>query len=87
MARQNTPILERFLGPVAAKLNPSAARALAAHQIDPVIQRRISRLASLANEGNLTPAERDEYETYIVANDLVSILRLRAAKQKSKTTR
>ena len=71
-------LIGRFLEPVTCALNTKAAKALLDLQIDPIVQRRVDRLAEKANEGELTDAERDEYETYIIANDLVSIMQLRA---------
>jgi hypothetical protein len=46
-------------------------------RIDPSVQERISALGELANEGSLSPDERDEYEGLIDAADFVSMLKLR----------
>jgi len=81
MASKQVDILGRFLDPVARALNAGAAKALLRIQIDPVAQRRVTKLAEKANEGELTEAERSEYESYIVANDIVSIMQLRARKR------
>jgi hypothetical protein len=38
----------------------------------------VNKLADKCNEGELTPEERREYETYLMANHVVAILKARA---------
>ena len=35
-------------------------------------------LAAKCNEGSLTPAERDEYEAYVQAGEMIAILQAKA---------
>ena len=42
------------------------------------MQQRIDRLAQRAAEGELTEAQRDEYETYVEAIDVVGVLQAKA---------
>jgi hypothetical protein len=37
-----------------------------------------TKLARKCNEGELTPTERSEYETYVMAGDIVAILQAQA---------
>ena len=70
--------LSRLLDPLARSLTPGAARALVNFRVDHETQGRIAQLAEKCNEGELTPKERAEYETYIRAGDLISILQSKA---------
>jgi uncharacterized protein YnzC (UPF0291/DUF896 family) len=45
---------------------------------DPELQDRIDELATKSTEGQLTTAERAEYEGYVRANKFVAILRRQA---------
>jgi hypothetical protein len=56
----------------------SFARKLAAMRARPEEQARIDELADKANDGLLTPQERAEYEAYIDAIDVISILQAKA---------
>lgn len=72
--------LNRVLDPLAASLNSEAARSILDLRIDPEIQARVAVLAERANEGELTPEERDEYLSYIEAADMLAIFKLKAKK-------
>jgi hypothetical protein len=72
--------LDRLLDPVAKCLTPDVARRLVALRADPETQARIDDLASKANEGTLSSVERVEYEGYVEAIDVVSILQAKARK-------
>jgi hypothetical protein len=61
-----------------ALLTPEQKRAIAALQPDPTLAQRVEELADKANEGELTEAEREEYEAYIEANDFLAILQAEA---------
>jgi hypothetical protein len=39
---------------------------------------RVAELAEKANEGNLSPSDREEYEAYIEANNLLAVLQAEA---------
>jgi hypothetical protein len=71
-------ILDAILEPVSASLNEEAARKLIGLRANPKAQARIDKLARKCNEGQLTPEERDEYEAYVLAGDVVAILQAKA---------
>lgn len=70
--------LDRILDPLAASLNPEAARSIVALRIDPEIEARVAVLAERANEGQLSPDERDEYLSYVEAADWLALFKLKA---------
>jgi hypothetical protein len=70
--------LDRVLDPLASSLNAEAARSIVDLRIDPEVQARVAVLAERANEGELTPDERDEYLSYVEAADLLAIFKLKA---------
>ena len=47
---------------------------------DPALQQRIDELASKCTEGELSDAERAEYEGYVRANKFVAVLQQQARK-------
>jgi hypothetical protein len=71
-------VLERLLGPVTDSLNEEAARKLVGLRADAELQARVDVLARKCNEGELTSAERSEYERYVLVGDLLAILQARA---------
>ena len=75
---QATNYLDRVLDPLADCLNPEAARRIVDLGIDPEIQARVAVLAERANEGELSPEERDEYLSYVEASDMLAIFKLKA---------
>ena len=75
---QRTNILDRFLDPVGSCLTPEVARRLVKFRIDARTQRRLGRLAEKNHAGELTEAERAEYDTYISAIDFVTVLQAKA---------
>lgn len=77
---QEMPVLERLLDPVARCLTPEAARRLVALRADSDLQERLDLLADKCTEGELTPEEREEYETYVHAIHLIAILQAKARK-------
>ena len=76
MSRTN--ILDRFLDPVGSYLTPEVARRVVRFRADSKTQRRLDELAEKNQEGELTEAERREYDTYISAIDFVSVLQAKA---------
>jgi hypothetical protein len=70
--------LEHIFDSVGASLNEEAARKLIGLKADRRMQARITRLARKCNEGELTPEERTEYETYVIVGDLIAILQAKA---------
>jgi hypothetical protein len=75
----HTP-LDRLLDPFAKCLTAEVARQFVELRPDAQTQGRIDELAAKANEGTLSPAERIEYERYVEAIDVVSILQAKARK-------
>jgi hypothetical protein len=74
----STEILDRLLDPVGRLLSPEVARRLIALRADPVAQARVDYLGDRANEGLLTPEEREEYETLVAASNVIAILQAKA---------
>jgi hypothetical protein len=68
----------RATTPMFAILTPEQTRQLAELQADPLLANRIEYLAGRANEGVLTDDERDEYEAYIDANNLLAMIQSEA---------
>jgi hypothetical protein len=56
------------------------ARRIIQYRGDAGLQHRIEELAAKANEGEVTPDERSEYEGYIRANKFMAILQAKARK-------
>jgi hypothetical protein len=78
MRKVNGQLLGRLLDPVTAALNEDAARRLIGLKADRKAQARVSVLARKCNEGDLTPAERAEYETYVLAGEVLAVLQAQA---------
>jgi hypothetical protein len=74
----NGLLLDRILEPVSSSLNEEAARRILTLTADRKTRALVNKLADKCNEGELTPEERREYETYLMANHLVAILKARA---------
>ena len=70
--------LDLMLDPVSRCFDAESAGKLLSLRIDPAVQERVSELASKANEGLLTDAERAEYESCINTDDFISNLKLKA---------
>jgi hypothetical protein len=68
----------RGTAPIFALLTSEQTRQLAKLQGDPAIAELLTEFATKANEGELTEAERAEYEAYIEANNLLAILQAEA---------
>ena len=71
-------VLDLMLNPVTRCFDSESARKLLDLRTDPAVQERVAVLASKANEGLLTEAERAEYEACINIDDFISILKLKA---------
>jgi hypothetical protein len=74
----DVPVLDRLLDPVSEILTPEVAQKLVTLRLDPIAQAQIDRLAQRCNDGELTEAERREYETCVYAIDFISILQAKA---------
>ncbi len=72
---------DRGIDPVLTMiLSVDKARSLVAYRGDAALQGRIEELAAKCNHGDLTDAERSEYEGYVRANNFVAILQAKARK-------
>ena len=78
MKTANGRILERLLDPVCSSLNDEAARKLIGLKADAEARARVDELARKCNEGELTPEERAEYESYVLAGEVVAVLQAQA---------
>ena len=74
----NGRVLERLLEPVSSALNEDAARKLIGLKADRQARARVAELAEKCNEGELTPEERQEYESYVMAGEFIAILQAKA---------
>ncbi len=70
--------LTQLLEPVGRCFTPDVVRELVNLRADPVVQTRIEELADKNTEGELSSEERDEYETYVRAVEIISILQAKA---------
>jgi hypothetical protein len=71
---------DRGTDPILRLLTVEQAREIVRFKGEASLQRRIAELARKSNEGELTPAERAEYEGYIRANKFIAILQAKARK-------
>ncbi len=68
----------RGTAPVFALLTAEQTRQLAELSADPALADRLTELADKANEGDLSPTVRAEYEAYIEANNFLATLQAEA---------
>ena len=78
--------LDRLLEPFADILTAEVARGMVDMRADPQLQARLDKLASKANDGQLTDAERQEYEDYVDAIDFIGIFQAKARAVLARTT-
>lgn len=78
MKTLDAPVLDRLFDPLTNILTPEVARKLVKLRFDSTAQARIGKLARKCNEGELTDAERREYETYVHAINFIGILQVKA---------
>ncbi len=71
-------ILSQLLEPVGQMMPVDFAQKLAALCASPEVQARIDELAARSSEGELTDKERADYEAYVDAIDVISILQAQA---------
>jgi hypothetical protein len=71
-------VLSDLLEPIGRFMPVEFARELSALRATPEVQARIDELADKCNEGGLTDEERAEYEAYVDAIDVISILQAQA---------
>lgn len=75
---KSTLVLEEILEPVIRCLSPDNARQVLDHRPRRKVLAHIQKLARKCNEGELTPEERAEYESYVFAGEFVALVQARA---------
>lgn len=75
---QSSSILAQILGPLEECMTPELAQKIADLRATPDIQARIDELADKCNEGELTPEEAAEYDSFVDVIDLISVLKAQA---------
>ncbi len=78
MNQTETSVLQLLLDPIANCLNPEVARRIVDLRAPTEFQERLDRLAEACNEGSLNPEEEAEYQVYIHAIELISLLQAKA---------
>ena len=73
-----TPLLEGLLEPFGQCLTPEVAQKLVHLRASPTVIARVEELAEKCNDGALTDEEREEYESYVHINDVMTLLKARA---------
>jgi len=84
MKRAANHVLERLLDPISSSLNEEAARKLIRLKADAKTRALVDRLARKCNQGEATPDELAEYETYVLAGDFIAILQAKAGLRLSR---
>ncbi len=77
-------ILDRLLEPLGDAMPIDYARKLVELRASPADQARIDELADKCNEGLLTAEEREEYEGYVQAIQVITVLQLKARASPSR---
>jgi len=75
---QTAAVLDGILDPVTGAFSREVAEALVNLRANETAQARISQLADKCNEGSISADERTEYESYVRAIDLISVLQAKA---------
>ena len=70
--------MNEFLRPLSQRLTVDFARSLIGAKADAVVQKRVAFLATKANEGTLSPAEKDEYHSCVLAGSMIAYLQAQA---------
>ena len=76
---------DRGTDPILQFFTIDQARGIAQYRGDSELQQKIEELAQKANEGELTEAERAEYQGYVRANKFVAVLQAKARKLLAET--
>ena len=79
-AHFDTLTFERGIDPILRFLTVEPARALVAFRGYDALSQRIEELARRNTEGELSEAERSEFEGYVRANKFIAILQAKARK-------
>ena len=73
-----------MLEPFTQALTPELTEHLANLKALPEVQSRVSELAEKCNEGELSEAERAEYEAFVRGGNLINIIKAKARKALSQ---
>lgn len=73
-----TSLMDHIVEPFAECLTEDAAKKIVALRAEPELQHRVDELADKANLGELTSAERNEYDRYLAAFHFVTVMQSRA---------
>jgi hypothetical protein len=77
-ARTSGEIMARLLQPTKADFSPEAARSILRLTFPPEDKAHVEGLSYKAQDGSLTPVEREELEEYIRVADLLAMLQAKA---------
>ena len=78
--------MDRLLDAVTRCLTPEVARRLVELRADRELQQRVDTLADRCTEGQLTPEELEEYETYVRTSHFIAILQAKARRLLAQQT-
>ena len=81
---QPSTVISDMLEPFTQALTPELTEHLANLKASPKVQTRVSELAEKCNEGELTEAERAEYEAFVRGGNLINIIKAKARKALSQ---
>ena len=81
-------VLNKLLDPIGDLLTPEVAARLAAFQADAATQAKLDELADKAQTGQLSQDDAREYDEYLAAIDLITVLQVKARRvlQKQSVT-
>jgi hypothetical protein len=71
-------ILDHYLEPVTSMFNREMAEAIVNRKSDELMVARVRELGRKADEGTLTEEEKNEYENYVDAGDLIALIKSKA---------
>lgn len=74
----STTLLDSMIEPFTECLTRDAAQKIVSLRADENVQHRIDELASLANLGQLSDAQRAEYDRYLAAFHFITIIQSKA---------
>jgi hypothetical protein len=77
----STTTLDSLMSPVTDCLDAASLRALVQLRATPAAEERIAWLAERANEGQLTPTERAEYESCILFANFLGVLQSKSRRK------
>ena len=79
----STTTLDSLMSPVTDCLDAVSLQALVQLRATPAAEERVAWLAGRANEGQLTPVERAEYESCILFANFLGVLQSKARRKLS----